>query len=82
LKRDEGIAYSQPCRQLRCGLEDLATFLACWFSDRNFNGKQIIPSKAVQALTPTDMSLEFPPGLCICSTPTRLYTATTDMGRA
>ncbi|WP_420153630.1 serine hydrolase domain-containing protein [Siphonobacter sp.] len=48
-----------PAGQLRCSLDDLATFLIGWTSDGTFQGKTIIDSGAVQTLTPKDMSLGF-----------------------
>lgn len=59
IKHPQGKYPDYPAGQLRCTLKDLATFLACWSNDGNFNGRQIIPAKAVQALTPKDMSLGF-----------------------
>jgi CubicO group peptidase (beta-lactamase class C family) len=48
-----------PAGQLRSTLKDLAAFLACWSNDGNFAGKQILQAKAVQTLTPNDISLGF-----------------------
>lgn len=59
IKHPQGKYPDYPAGQLRCTLKDLATFLACWSNDGNFNGRQIIPAKAVQSLTPKDMSLGF-----------------------
>ncbi|MCF0074222.1 beta-lactamase family protein [Dyadobacter sp. CY261] len=59
IKQPQGKYPDFPAGQLRCTLKDLATFLLCWTHDGKFDGKQIIDAKAIQTLTPKDMSLGF-----------------------
>lgn len=48
-----------PAGSLRCTVNDLAKFLACWSNDGAFAGKNVLEASAVQSLTPKDMSLGF-----------------------
>ncbi|WP_234606817.1 serine hydrolase domain-containing protein [Dyadobacter chenwenxiniae] len=59
IQNPQGKYPDYPAGQLRCTLGDLATFLACWSNDGQFDGKQIIDVMAVQMLTPKDISLGF-----------------------
>nr|WP_295926684.1 serine hydrolase domain-containing protein [uncultured Dyadobacter sp.] len=55
----QGAFPDYPSGSLRCTLNDLAKFLACWSGDGTYLGKSVIDTSAVQILTPKDMSLGF-----------------------
>lgn len=58
-KLPQGKFPDYPAGQLRCTLNDLAKFLACWSNDGLHAGKRVIEARSVQSLTPKDMSLGF-----------------------
>jgi CubicO group peptidase (beta-lactamase class C family) len=58
-KLPQGKFPDYPSGQLRCTVNDLAKFLACWSNDGECAGKRVIDASSVERLTPKDMSLGF-----------------------
>ncbi|MGX5858754.1 serine hydrolase domain-containing protein [Dyadobacter jiangsuensis] len=58
-KLPQGKYPDYPAGQLRCTINDLAKFLACWSNDGSYAGKRVIEARSIQLLTPKDMSLGF-----------------------
>jgi len=58
-KLSQGKFPDYPAGQLRCTINDLAKFLACWSNDGAYDGKRVIEASSVERLTPKDMSLGF-----------------------
>ncbi|HWV31788.1 MAG TPA: serine hydrolase domain-containing protein [Dyadobacter sp.] len=58
-KLPQGKFPDYPAGQLRCTVNDLAKFLACWSNDGTYDHKRVIDAKSVQRMTPKDMSLGF-----------------------
>ncbi|SEJ79115.1 CubicO group peptidase, beta-lactamase class C family [Dyadobacter sp. SG02] len=58
-KEPQGKFPDYPAGQLRCTVNDLAKFLACWSNDGAYAGTRVMEARSVQNLTPKDMSLGF-----------------------
>lgn len=58
-KLPQGKFPDYPAGQLRCTVNDLAKFLACWSNDGVYADKTVMEARSVQRLTPKDMSLGF-----------------------
>ncbi len=58
-KLPQGKFPDYPAGQLRCTVNDLAKFLACWSNDGVYADKHVMEARSVQSLTPKDLSLGF-----------------------
>lgn len=58
-KLPQGKYPDYPAGQLRCTVNDLAKFLACWSNGGVYADKRVMEARSVQSLTPKDMSPGF-----------------------